>query len=293
MDLTSVREVVDAREAGGWRPGDAWLAGGTALFAEPRPHLLRLRDLTGLGWPPLTAGRDGLTVAATCTVAELLAFAEDPRRPWPRGRAFVARCCRAFSSSFKIWNTATVGGNICLALPAGPMISMAVALDGRCRLVSPDGSERTSAVEELVCGNGRTRLAAGELLRDVTLPAAALERRTALRRVSLQPHGRSAALVTVGGGGAAHAGTACTVTAATVRPVTVRFPAPPSAAVLRRALEEALPPGVMLDDVHGHPAWRRHLSLHLAEQARRDLAGETDREEPRGRAADRSPAGED
>ncbi|MDH6224144.1 hypothetical protein [Streptomyces sp. MJP52] len=82
MDLTSVREVVDARTAGGWRPGDAWLAGGTGLFAEPRPGLLRLRDLAGLGWPPLTAGRDGLTVAATCTVAELLAFAEDPGGPW-------------------------------------------------------------------------------------------------------------------------------------------------------------------------------------------------------------------
>ncbi|WP_166020481.1 FAD binding domain-containing protein [Streptomyces chilikensis] len=293
MDLTFVREVVDARTAGGWRPGDAWLAGGTGLFAEPRPGLLRLRDLAGLGWPPLTAGRDGLTVAATCTVAELLAFAEDPGGPWPRGRAFVARCCRAFSSSHKIWNTATVGGNICLALPAGPMITMAVALDGRCRLVTPDGAERTVSAEELVCGNGRTRLAAGELLRDVTLPAAALERRTVLRRVGLQPRGRSAALVTATAEEAAvRAVTAFTVTAATVRPVTVRFPAPPTAAVLRRALEEALPPGLMLDDVHGHPVWRRHLSLHLAEEARRRLVGETGPDGGRTRAADPDPAGE-
>ncbi|MDH6224143.1 CO/xanthine dehydrogenase FAD-binding subunit [Streptomyces sp. MJP52] len=178
------------------------------------------------------------------------------------------------------------------------MIAMAVALDGRCRLVTPDGAERTVSAEELVCGNGRTRLAAGELLRDVTLPAAALERRTVLRRVGLQPRGRSAALVTATAEGAAVRAvtaftvTAFTVTAATVRPVTVRFPAPPTAAVLRRALEEALPPGLMLDDVHGHPVWRRHLSLHLAEEARRRLAGETGPDGGRTRAADPDPAGE-
>ena len=37
--------------------------------------------------------------------------------------------CEAFLASFKVWNSATVGGNICMSLPAGPMITMTVALE--------------------------------------------------------------------------------------------------------------------------------------------------------------------
>lgn len=173
VDLTSVREVVDGRSFLPWRPGDAWLAGGTALFAEPGPHLRRLRDLCTWGWQPLTVTEEGVEVAATCTIAELLSFAEAPDGPWPTGRALVARCCRAFSSSFKVWNTATVGGNLCTALPAGPMISLAVALRGTCRVRGLDGRERTVPAAEFVTGAGVTVLRPGELLRAVELPAAA------------------------------------------------------------------------------------------------------------------------
>jgi hypothetical protein len=71
-------------------------------------------------WRPWTVAEDGIEVAATCTVAELLSFAEAPDEPCSVGRALIAGCCRTFSSSFKVWNTATVGGNQCAALPAGP-----------------------------------------------------------------------------------------------------------------------------------------------------------------------------
>ncbi|MFE6365540.1 FAD binding domain-containing protein [Streptomyces sp. NPDC057806] len=273
MDLTSVREVVDARCALPWQPGDAWLAGGTALFAEPRPQVTRLRDLTAMGWPPWEITDDGLVIAATCTVAELLTFAQASEVPWPRARALITACCRAFSSSFKVWNTATVGGNLCLALPAGPMISMAVALDGVCRVLARDGQERRLPAAEFVTGVGRTKLLPGEMLRSVTLPAAALAKRTAVRRVSLRPRGRSAALVT----GAYDPGTGrldLAVTAATARPLTVRFAQPPSATALRATLRTQLDPALIVDDVHGHPAWRRHMVTYLADGVRHDLMQE-------------------
>ena len=41
----------------------------------------------------------------------------------------MRECCNSFLASFKIWNAATVGGNICMSLPAGPMISLTVALE--------------------------------------------------------------------------------------------------------------------------------------------------------------------
>lgn len=273
MDLTSVREVVDARCTGPWQPGDAWLAGGTALFAEPQPYLTRLRDLAVMEWPPWEITDDHLVIAATCTVAELLAFARDPDAPWPQARALITACCRAFSSSFKVWNTATVGGNLCLALPAGPMISMAVALDGTCRLLTSDRSERLVPAADFVTGAGRTQLLPGEMLRSVILPAAALARHTAVHRMCLRPHGRSAALVT--GTYAADTGsTDVVVTAATKRPLTARFPRPPSPPLLRARLQELLQPGLIVDDVHGHPAWRRQVTLQLAETARHELTGE-------------------
>lgn len=273
MDLMSVREVVDARCALPWQAGDAWLAGGTALYAEPRPEVTRLRDLTAMGWPPWEAGSDGLVIAATCTVAELLAFAQASEGPWPRARALITACCRAFSSSFKVGNVATVGGNLCLALPAGPMISMAVALDGECRIRTRDGRERRLGAAEFVTGVGRTVLLPGEMLCSITLPAPALAKRTALRRVSLRERGRTAALVT----GTHDPDTGrldLAVTASTIRPLTVCFAQPPSATALRATLRTLLDPALIVDDVHGHPAWRRHVTRHLAEAVRRDLAGE-------------------
>ena len=73
----------------------------------------------------------------------------EPRRPGSRSRRPAAspsstasparrsgarapllrECCNALLASFKIWNAATVGGNICMSLPAGPMISLTVALE--------------------------------------------------------------------------------------------------------------------------------------------------------------------
>ena len=61
------------------------LAGGTVLFSYGSQTLRRLLDLTSAGWPALTVTADGLEIAATCTVAELYAFAgavaSPPARP--------------------------------------------------------------------------------------------------------------------------------------------------------------------------------------------------------------------
>ncbi|MBT2442825.1 FAD binding domain-containing protein [Streptomyces sp. ISL-36] len=273
MDLPGVREIVDGRSRLPWQAGDAWLAGGTVLFGASRPDLKRLRDLSTWGWTPLAVTESGLVVSATCTLAELLSFAEAPDGPWPTGRALIAHCCRAFSSSFKVWNTATVGGNLCAALPAGPMISLAVALRGVCRVLGLDGRVRTVPAEEFVTGPGSTVLHPGELLRSVELPAAALAELSAVRRVSTHPWGRSAALV-IGVRAPVTAGLTVAVTAATTRPLSVSFSRVPSAAELRRTLREVFTPDLAFEDVHGRADWRRHLAEHLAEEVRRELAEE-------------------
>jgi hypothetical protein len=64
------------------------------------------------------------------------------------------------------------------------------------------------------------------------------------------------------------------VTAATTRPLTVHFAQPPSATLVRARLRELLDPALMVDDVHGHPVWRRHVTQRLAEAVHHDLVQE-------------------
>ncbi|AUS80442.1 FAD-binding molybdopterin dehydrogenase [Actinoalloteichus sp. AHMU CJ021] len=265
MDLNTVTEVRDARQRGEWRPGDAWLAGGTYLFSEPQPHLRRLVDLARMDWPPVAILADGSwEIAATCTIAELSAFAATTG---PATSGLVERCCRAFLASVKIWNTATVGGNLCLALPAGPMISLTAALGAVCRLIATDGTRRALPVTDLITGPARTALTEGELLRSVTIPARALSARTAFRRASQHQHGRSSALLVGTLDGRRFS---LTVTASTPRPVVLEFAAPPTAEALSTAIDGAVG-GNWLDDVHGIPAWRRHLTLRLADEVLAEL----------------------
>ena len=96
MDLntiTTVRRPGAAEEIDAWRAGDAWLAGGTWLFSEPQPGIETLIDLAGLGWTPIEVSADGITIAATCRIAEIAHF----RSPDPAWRAvpLFRACCNS------------------------------------------------------------------------------------------------------------------------------------------------------------------------------------------------------
>jgi CO/xanthine dehydrogenase FAD-binding subunit len=272
MDLSTVTAVVPADRSAieRWQPGDAWLAGGTWLFSEPQPELRRLIDLTAFAWPGLLASGDGLEIAATCTLAELAAWqapsGQAPDR-WPASR-LIPQCCNALLGSFKVWNAATVGGNLCLALPAGPMTSLAAALDGVCTVWAPDGETRAVSALEFVTGPGQNALEGGALLRSVLLPDSALRSRTAFRQLSLSALGRSAVVVI--GRRSLHDGDfVITLTASLPRPAQLRFQGSPSAEELREALDDA--ELRYYDDLHGDPAWREHLTRMYAEEVRREL----------------------
>ena len=270
MDLNTIRSVARPQsraELPIWTAGDAWLAGGTWLFSEPQVQLTRLVDLTDLKWPALTITESGLSIAATCTIAELDALACSPE--WLAAPLFD-QCCRAFLASFKIWKTATVGGNLCMSLPAGPMISLTAALDGVCTIWQADGGERKVSVADFVTGNQRNVLAPGDLLRQIDIPLTALKRRSAFRQISLTPVGRSAALLI---GSVASVGAfLLTVTASTRRPVRLSFAKMPTADELREAIFLRITDDRYHDDVHGKPEWRKHMTLRLAEEIRSELA---------------------
>jgi CO/xanthine dehydrogenase FAD-binding subunit len=279
MDMNTIEAVVRTTDPADWRDGDAWLAGGTVLFSYgstafgPEP-LRRLLDLGSAGWQAVTVTADGIELAATCTVAELYALpeslAEDGAgtRGWP-GLDLIRPCCDSFVASFKVWNMSTVGGNLCTSLPAGPMISLCAGLDGTATILGPGGSRRELPVADFITGDGQNALAPGELLRSVSLPASALSARVAFRRLSLSNLGRSGVLLIgrLDGGGRF----TLTVTAATKRPVQLRFASLPDAPELADGLGAAIPEGLYHDDIHGLPAWRRDMTHRLAEEIRAEL----------------------
>lgn len=278
MDLNTVRELIPAsgrNATDAFAEGDAWLAGGSVLFSAPNPQLRRLIDLHALGWAPVSVTDAGLEIAATCTIRELVDFAESAAAPiqWP-ALAIVRCCAEALRGSFKVWNVGSVGGNLCTALPAGPMTSLTAGLDGRCLIWQPGGGERVAAVPDVVVGDGVNALAPGELLRSILLPAEVLRGTAAARQASLTPMGRSAALLIARRPAPEEGdGFTLTISASVPRAVQLEFPdALPSAADLDDAIEARLAPADYFDDLHGTPAWRRHLTRRLAGELREELA---------------------
>jgi CO/xanthine dehydrogenase FAD-binding subunit len=271
MDLNTITEVCRPRlrtDVPNWSDGDAWLAGGTWLFSEPQLKVSRLIDIADLGWLALEPSVHGLRIAATCKIAEFDGMAFPAQ--WI-ATPLVSQCCRAFLASFKIWNMATVGGNLCMALPAGPMISLTSALDGVCTIWTPEGGERQVPVLDFVHGPQRNALKAGELLRAIDLPIAALRRRTVFRQIALSPLGRSGALL-IGTLSPDDDAFTLTVTASTPCPIQLQFASLPDRDALRDQLEAAIPADAYYDDVHGTPAWRRHVTLQFADEIRNEFA---------------------
>lgn len=254
MDLPTVQSFRAARARAdlALAPGEALLGGGTWLFSEPQPRVTGLVDLTTLGWPPHEELPDGsLRLAATCTIERL------QQAPWGDLAALARDAAEGLLMSFKVQRFATVGGNLCLGLPAGAMISLTAALGGEVVVWTPDGGERREPVTDFVHGVGTTSLAPGEVLRAVDIPAAALRARTAFRRMSLTPRGRSASVV-IG------CGRRVTVTAATTRPVVVE-------------LDDDLPARLdavdcWYDDAHGAADWRAAVTRRLVADVARELA---------------------
>ena len=265
MDLTHVethRFAVD-RGSLALRPGEQVLAGGTWLFSAPQPEITGLVDLTTLGWAPWEELRDGgLRLGATCTIAQA------QQAPWP-GAGLIRQCADALLMSFKVQSAATVGGNLCLALPAGAMIALTAALDGEVLIWTPDGGERRTPVTEFVRGPEAAALLPGEVVRAVDLPAAALSRPTALRRASLTTHGRTGALVI---GRAEPGAVVLTLTGSVPRPVVLTLPAGSPEHAVREAVAAAGARVGWYDDPHGAPDWRAAQTARLAVEVCAELA---------------------
>lgn len=267
MDLPNLTEVrrpatrADLRLSATVAP----LAGGTWLYSEPQPHLTGLVDLTSLGWTPWERRPDGgLSIAATCPIAR---FVEIPASAEWRAVPLFRQCAESLLQSFKVWNTATVGGNIATALAAGAMIGLGGALDAELVIWTPDGGERRQRVADFVLDQRRTTAQPGEVIRSIELAPGPLAASTAFRRIALAPLGRAGTVLTARRD--PDGGFVLCVTGGTTRPEVVRAASLPSAEALTDAVGAI---GTWFTDAHGAADWRRAMSLRFAEEIRQELA---------------------
>ena len=176
-------------------PGETLLAGGTWLMSEPQPDDDRIRrpHHPRLARPRGDRGR----VCASARPARSRVSSSGPgrrrRMPHPapeswRATSIIPDAANALLASFKIWNTATVGGNVCRSFAAAAMVSLAAALDGIAVVWTTDGGERRVPVAELMTGNGTNSLRA----RRGAARRRASRARPALPRVAAQDRARRA-----------------------------------------------------------------------------------------------------
>ncbi|WP_430868690.1 FAD binding domain-containing protein [Demequina aurantiaca] len=266
MDLGTVTKFREAttRTDLHLHPGERFIAGGTWMYSEPQPGTSGLVDLTGMGWADVEiSARGDLSVAATCTIAALASAARDS--DWAAAPLFED-CANALLASFKIWNAATVGGNICRAYAAASMVALSVTLDAQAEIWHADGSDSSVPVTSLIAGNGVSTLRDGDVLRAINFPAHALAARTASRKIALAEHGRSGALLA----GRLDADSSATfvITAATSTPTVLRFSSVPSPDALDAAVRAVT---TYYTDALGSADWRRQVSAVLLAEVLEEL----------------------
>lgn len=246
-------------------PGERIMAGGTWLMSEPVIDVTGFVDISRMPWQPWERTADGLTISATCTIADLAALSDTVRPGWSALPLF-AQCCHALLASWKVWNVATVGGNVARAFAAGAVTSLLAGLDAVAVVWTPGGGERRVAVADLVLDNGVNALADGEVLRAFEVPERSLRARTSMQKIALAQLGRSGSVVT--GRRDEDGRITVVITAATLRPRPLVYSSMPPPDLLRA---DVLGLPDFYTDPLGTADWRRGVSAELAARVLADL----------------------
>jgi len=145
------------------------LAGGTDLLVEIKEglrstaHVVDLkgiRDLDEISYSDEEGLRFGALATARSLETSLPIIAHYPN--------FLTALRQI--GSIQIRNRATVTGNICRASPSADTLPPLIADDARIEIHSPSGT-REQSLAEFFTGPGRTRLAPGEIVTAVRVPA--------------------------------------------------------------------------------------------------------------------------
>ena len=162
---STLQEAVALLSEQGARP----VAGGTDLFIHIRAGIAspkRLIDLTGLGLTYIRKERDVVKIGATTTFEELLE-SEIIRRDLPCLREAAGEV-----GAVQTRNMATIGGNLCSAVPSADSAPPLLVYDAQVKIAGRKGN-RVIALEKFFAGPKKNILQADEILVEIQVPVPA------------------------------------------------------------------------------------------------------------------------
>ena len=144
------------------------IAGGTDLMLQLRLKVIKLEcviDITRIpGLDYITFDdQQGLRLGALTNIRALETSVELQKK-YP-----IISQAASQLGSVAIRNVATLGGNLCNALPSAEMAQVLVALSAKVRMIG-SGGERILPLEEFFIGVGETILKPNELLLEILVP---------------------------------------------------------------------------------------------------------------------------
>ena len=157
------------------------LAGGTNLIVDMKLERVApdvVVDVSGL--PELVGIREQAGTIHIGALTPIRALAASALL-WEKATA-LAEAAAAFGST-QISMRGTIGGNVCNGSPASDTVPALLALEAEAVLVGPDG-ERIAAVGDLLDAPGLTRVRAGEILKELRLPAGGARTASAFVKLS-------------------------------------------------------------------------------------------------------------
>jgi carbon-monoxide dehydrogenase medium subunit len=144
-------------------PGSRVIAGGTDLLVEKNPDVRALVDITNLGLDYVESGNGVIKVGA-CTSFRRIEKDGTLRRGCPS----LVEAARTIGG-IAIRNEATIGGNVCNAVPSADSPPPLITQDSKVKIFSRKG-ERIVPLEDFFQHVRKTLLNNGELVTEFQIP---------------------------------------------------------------------------------------------------------------------------
>ena len=144
------------------------IAGGTDLLVEMKQerispkYIINIKTIPGLDYINYDS-KEGLRIGALTTIRTLEKSTE-LRRRYP----VISQVASQFGN-IPVRNVATLGGNLCNAVPSADTAPALIGLSARAKMVGTDG-ERIIPLENFFTGSGSTALKTGEMLVEIQVP---------------------------------------------------------------------------------------------------------------------------
>jgi len=140
------------------------LAGGTDLLVEKDPATRYLIDITRLDLRYIRANKKTLKIGPLSTINDI-----ECSDVIKNGSCKILSETAVMFADPTIRNTATIGGNICSAIPSADFPPILIALDAKVRIRGLNG-ERVLSLEEFFLAPRRNALKKSELLTEILVP---------------------------------------------------------------------------------------------------------------------------